>query len=190
MSHDALWEQLQNDWQTTTPAVDVHALAAKAKRKQYRMIVFQALDLVSACAATIVFPRISFGPGWIGTFPLALFLPLMWLGVIAGAWTRRGTWRSKDTDPRTLLQLACKRARAGLLYIWLNLGIAVLLYVALIPWIWRGQKLATPLAQSEVKGVLIVFAATFAGLLGWAIWYAIRQKRKWRHAKALLDQLD
>ncbi|HEX7340844.1 MAG TPA: hypothetical protein VF269_01070 [Rhodanobacteraceae bacterium] len=192
MSHDALWEQLQNDWQATTPAVDVRALATKARRKRHRMISFQALEVVLACAFTglCLYIPSPLGPGRIAAATTWGLLGAAWLEVIAKLWLRLGTWKAENTDTRALLQLARKRARAGLRFVWITLGIVALMYAAIAPWAWRGWAHGTHHQHLVLLGMLIEQVFFLAVILGWAVWYAIRQKRKWRRAQALLDQLD
>ncbi|MGH8225503.1 MAG: hypothetical protein ACRER1_05060 [Gammaproteobacteria bacterium] len=190
MSDKAIWEKLQEDWQSMSPTVDPVALRRQIHRKRRRMQMLQALDVVLGLVATGVLVK------QVLPMPLphmrALFwilLVVVWVSVAAGAWLRRSTWKPQGMEIESLLDLTVRRARAGLRFVWFNL-----LGLLTVDAIWLGFfghlfSGGTPLQRAAFLGAVVSIAIVYALAIVWAVWYGRRQRRKLRQAQALLEQL-
>jgi hypothetical protein len=189
MDTEALWQQMQQDWQSTQPIVDTAALVRQAKWKCRRMIGVQVLEVVSALVATglCIWATLS-----VSRFVPALawiLIAIIWLEVAGKAWLRRHTWRSQSAEPQALLELMERRARAGLRFVWLSLAILLACYIAAAPWAWYTWEHGTSAMRGGIIDSAIAECFVVAGGIAWAVWYARRQRAKLRRANAMLAEL-
>lgn len=185
------WERWIDVWQQQ-PLVDVDRLRRGVIRKQWRMRLAAALELLATLVAVGQTLRAAVHPGlelrwriW-ALVTLAFVLVVQWSFLHA----RRGAWRALGSDVQDLLRLTARRATVGIrlakLNLWsMSLWIATTLVVAipeLTPERWQHDpKLKLMIVLQFAINVPIVLM-----IMGVGVWYIRRQRRRLCEVTALL----
>ncbi|MGH8127138.1 MAG: hypothetical protein ACRETC_02065 [Gammaproteobacteria bacterium] len=191
MSDNAVWERLQEDWQSVSPTVDPLALIQQVQRKRRRMQLFQAFDVAAGLVATglLIWKLLTVHLPHIHVL-FWIVLTVIWVSVATGAWMRRSTWKPQGMDIESLLDLTVRRARAGLRFVWFNLLGLLVIYAIAFPFFWHLFSNGTPVQRAGLIGSVVSNAISCLLIIAWAVWYGRRQRRKLRQALALLEQLE
>lgn len=195
MSEQNEWQRWSELWQAP-PSVDIERLRRGAHRKLWRMRLTVAMELLVSLIAMGQVLRLMLDPGaewrwkiWGGMF--LVFLPVG-LGLLLHI--RRGAWRASGEEAGDILQLAARRAIAGIrlakLNVWSTLlWLAVTLVVAapdLLPAHWQHDP--------RLRSMLLMQCAfnlpVIVGGIGLSIWYMARQRRRLREVNALLRDYE
>jgi hypothetical protein len=189
------WQNWIVDWQRA-PTPSLQSLRHEAARKRRRMQIIVALELLTSAVGffVIVLALLRFRKDAVTCVTLVsaglLMGGMQWLTL----YVRRTTWRSVADTPAEWLRLAIRRARIALLLIRIQIVggvVSALLAIPLVVHVW--QQDTSPEAHARLIHIVVVNIAVNAVILipalGWAIWYAARQRRKIRDAGIMLREL-
>ena len=191
MNSGNFWQSIKEDWQSVSPAVDVGKLRRQVESKRRRMLVFQIMDTVvglglTGMVATVGFPRAMH----IGPVESWFLVAFVWIVLLASGWVRFSTWRTEGLDAAGLLRVGLRRAKGGMYFVWFNIVVLPLLYALFVPAYWHIWSTGDAAQRHRVIVGICLNIAFYLLIVGWAIWYGKRQRRKIRRAKDLLRQLE
>ncbi len=191
MNSGDFWQSIKEDWHSVSPTVDVPKLRRQVERKRRRMLAFQILDTVvtlvfTGMVATVGLPaamRIGHVESW-------LLVVAAWIVLLASGWMRFSTWKTDGLDAVGLLRVDLRRARGGMYFVWFNIVAVPVAYTLFVPAYWHIWSTGNETQQHHLLLGICFNIAFYLVIVGWAIWYGRRQRRKIRRAKYLLRQLE
>lgn len=191
MSDKNEWQDWSALWQQQ-PSVDIERLRRGARRKLWRMRLTVGFELFVSIIAVGQVTWLMLNPGteWRWKVWGGMFLVLLLLAHGLLLHIRRGAWRATGEEAGDILQLAAKRAIAGIRLARLNvwgtlLWVAVTLVVAapdLVPTHWEHD----PQLRSMILMQCAINLPIIVGGIGLSIWYMARQRRRLREVQSLL----
>jgi hypothetical protein len=193
MSERNEWQRWSELWQEP-PAVDIERLRRGAHRKLWRMRLTVAMELLACTFAVTQLARLMLDPGteWRWKVWGGMLLVLLPLGQGLVLHVRRGAWRAGGEEAGDILQLAARRAIAGIrlakLNVWSLLLVLVVTLVVAAPELTPAHWEHDPQLRSMVLMQCAINLPIIVGGLGFCVWYMARQRRRLREVNALLRE--
>ena len=179
------WSALGETWRAGPPADVVSGLLAKVQRKRRLMALMVSLEVGLTMLATVLVVKSALLPStraWSLTV-----LAVIWIMQAVLLYLRRGQWRAPTLQMEDLLRLMARRARTGILLVWVNVAGLVALALVSVPFAvrwWRGSP-----DLSRLPAVIIVNTVAMAVTVAISVWFVRRQRRTLRRVDELLAEL-
>jgi lysylphosphatidylglycerol synthetase-like protein (DUF2156 family) len=198
---DKDWDRLMTNWQSSpltsghqSQSVDeLRELENKTRKKARRMKLFMWADIIGTVVATVAFLYLALFID-INIQQAVIFVGILFIIIPMGIYSvmvRRGLWEATGNDTYAYLELARKRAIAGIKLAQANMVAAWIAFPFIIAVVmWRASERADAISWpwNQYTGVIIFELLLFGGLYLGARYYRNKKQQEHQQLDDMLKQ--